>query len=333
MFRNKEIARLFWIFLITGAVGFVILSVIDFLCAVIYLGFIVILALTTLGFTIKRYRQISQLSVYLNRIASGEYGLDLRDNVEGELSALKNDIYKVTVMLAHQADLLQKDKLYLADTLADISHQLKTPLTSMMVMTDLLEQPDLPAEKRREFTGHIRSQLQRMEWLISSLLKLSKLDAGTIRFKKEQVFLPKLIEKATEHLMLLMDVKQQTLVLDGDPQTYFLGDPDWSAEAMTNLIKNCIEHTPSGGTIHIQYESSILATQIIISDTGEGVSKEDLPHIFERFYKGKNSSRDSVGIGLAMAKNIIQRQNGTLEATSEIGKGMTFTIKFYRSIV
>lgn len=333
MFRNKEIARLFWIFLITGAVGFVILSVIDFLCAVIYLGFIVILALSTLGFTIKRYRQISQLSIYLNRIASGEYGLDLRDNVEGELSALKNDIYKVTVMLAHQADLLQKDKLYLADTLADISHQLKTPLTSMMVMTDLLEQPDLPAEKRREFTGHIRSQLQRMEWLISSLLKLSKLDAGTIRFKKEQVFLPKLIEKATEHLMLLMDVKQQTLVLDGDPQTYFLGDPDWSAEAMTNLIKNCIEHTPSGGTIHIQYESSILATQIIISDTGEGVSKEDLPHIFERFYKGKNSSRDSVGIGLAMAKNIIQRQNGTIEATSEIGKGMTFTIKFYRSIV
>ena len=259
--------------------------------------------------------------------------MDLRDNVEGELSALKNDIYKVTVMLAHQADLLQKDKLYLADTLADISHQLKTPLTSMMVMTDLLEQPDLPAEKRREFTGHIRSQLQRMEWLISSLLKLSKLDAGTIRFKKEQVFLPKLIEKATEHLMLLMDVKQQTLVLDGDSQTYFLGDPDWSAEAMTNLIKNCIEHTPSGGTIHIQYESSILATQIIISDTGEGVSKEDLPHIFERFYKGKNSSRDSVGIGLAMAKNIIQRQNGTIEATSEIGKGMTFTIKFYRSIV
>lgn len=333
MFRNKEIARLFWIFLIMGAVGFVILSVIDFLCAVIYLGFIVILALSTLGFTIKRYRQISQLSIYLNRIASGEYGLDLRDNVEGELSALKNDIYKVTVMLAHQADLLQKDKLYLADTLADISHQLKTPLTSMMVMTDLLEQPDLPAEKRREFTGHIRSQLQRMEWLISSLLKLSKLDAGTIRFKKEQVFLPKLIEKATEHLMLLMDVKQQTLVLDGDPQTYFLGDPDWSAEAMTNLIKNCIEHTPSGGTIHIQYESSILATQIIISDTGEGVSKEDLPHIFERFYKGKNSSRDSVGIGLAMAKNIIQRQNGTIEATSEIGKGMTFTIKFYRSIV
>ena len=333
MFRNKEIARLFWIFLITGAVGFVILSVIDFLCAVIYLGFIVILALSTLGFTIKRYRQISQLSIYLNRIASGEYGLDLRDNVEGELSALKNDIYKVTVMLAHQADLLQKDKLCLADTLADMSHQLKTPLTSMMVMTDLLEQPDLPAEKRREFTGHIRSQLQRMEWLISSLLKLSKLDAGTIRFKKEQVFLPKLIEKATEHLMLLMDVKQQTLVLDGDPQTYFLGDPDWSAEAMTNLIKNCIEHTPSGGTIHIQYESSILATQIIISDTGEGVSKEDLPHIFERFYKGKNSSRDSVGIGLAMAKNIIQRQNGTIEATSEIGKGMTFTIKFYRSIV
>ncbi len=211
--------------------------------------------------------------------------MDLRDNVEGELSALKNDISQSDRHVGTLKRIFCKRISCIWQILfADISHQLKTPLTSMMVMTDLLEQPDLPAEKRREFTGHIRSQLQRMEWLISSLLKLSKLDAGTIRFKKEQVFLPKLIEKATEHLMLLMDVKQQTLVLDGDSQTYFLGDPDWSAEAMTNLIKNCIEHTPSGGTIHIQYESSILATQIIISDTGEGVSKEDLPHIFERVF-------------------------------------------------
>ena len=333
MFRNREFRRLFWVFLAVGAAGFALFSAVSMFCALVFLLLIAVLFFCVLGYTAARYRQIAELSLYLNRIASGEYGLDLRDNVEGELSALKNDIYKVTVMLAHQADLLQKDKRYLADTLADISHQLKTPLTSMLVMTDLLEQPDLPEQKRREFTGRIRSQLQRMEWLISSLLKLSKLDAGTIRFKKEQVFLPKLICKATEHLLLLMDVKGQKLVLEGNPETYFLGDLEWTAEAMANLVKNCVEHTPAGGTIRIRYECSVLYTQIILSDTGEGVDAEDLPHIFERFYKGKNSSKDSVGIGLAMAKNIISKQNGTIEAAGEPGKGMTFTIKFYRAIV
>ncbi len=333
MFRNREFRRLFWIFLSVGAAGFVVFACISLPCALVFLGIFAVLFACMVYYTASRYRQIAELSLYLNRVASGEYGLDLRDNMEGELSALKNDIYKVTVMLAHQADLLQKDKRYLADTLADISHQLKTPLTSMLVMTDLLEQPDLPALKRREFTGHIRSQLERMEWLISSLLKLSKLDAGTIRFKKEQVFLPRLVDKAVEHLLVLMDIKGQELVVEGNPETYFLGDLEWTAEAMANLVKNCVEHTPTGGTIRIRYESSALYTQVVLSDTGEGVDAEDLPHIFERFYKGKNSSKDSVGIGLAMAKNIISRQNGTIEASSEPGKGMAFTVKFYRSIV
>lgn len=333
MLRNREFRHLLLLASILGSVGFVLLAVRDIFSAAVYAVIVVVLTACFLGFTAARYRQIAQLSLYLNRILSGEYGMDLRDNVEGELSALKNDIYKVTVTLAHQAELLKKDKLYLADTLADISHQLKTPLTSMLMMTDLLEQPNLPDEKRREFTGHIRSQLERMEWLISSLLKLSKLDAGTIRFKKEQVFVPKLIHKATEHLLLLMDLKQQELVVEGDPDTSFVGDYDWSAEALANLLKNCIEHTPPGGKVSVRYQNEVLYTQIVISDNEEGISAEDLPHIFERFYKGKNSSRDSVGIGLAMAKNIIRRQRGTLEASSTPGKGTAFTIKFYKSII
>lgn len=333
MLRNREFCHLLLLASILGSVGFVLLAVRDIFSAAVYAVIVVVLAVCFLGFTAARYHQIAQLSFYLNRILSGEYGMDLRDNVEGELSALKNDIYKVTVTLAHQAELLKKDKLYLADTLADISHQLKTPLTSMLMMTDLLEQPNLSDEKRREFTGHIRSQLERMEWLISSLLKLSKLDAGTIRFKKGQVFVPKLIHKATEHLLLLMDLKQQELVVEGDPDTSFVGDYDWSAEALANLLKNCIEHTPPGGTVSVRYQNEALYTQIVISDNGEGIAAEDLPHIFKRFYKGKNSSRDSVGIGLAMAKNIIQRQRGTLEASSTPGKGTAFTIKFYKSII
>ncbi len=333
MFRNREFCHLLLIAGMFGILGFVILAALDLTCAILFAIFFLILVACFLGFTATRYRQIAELSLYLNRILSGEYGLDLRDNEEGELSALKNDIYKVTVTLAHQAQLLQKDKGFLADTLADISHQLKTPLTSMLMMTDLLEQPNLPDEKRREFTGHIRSQLERMEWLISSLLKLSRLDAGTVHFKKGQIFLPKLIQKATEHLLFLMDLKQQELVVEGDPNTCFLGDYDWSAEALANLIKNSIEHAPVGGKVTIRFESEVLYTQIVISDNGEGIAEEDMPHIFERFYRGKNSSKDSVGIGLAMAKNIIQRQRGTIAVSSIPGKGTAFTIKFYKAII
>ncbi|MCI8549159.1 MAG: HAMP domain-containing histidine kinase [Lachnospiraceae bacterium] len=280
-----------------------------------------------------RYRKIASLSVYLRRVLNGEKKLDIPDNVEGELSILRNDIYKLVTKMETQAELLLDDKRYLADSLSDISHQLKTPMTSMMVMTDILREENLPAEKREVFVRSIRSQLKRMEWLLSSLLKMSKLDAGTIQFKREEVSVKALVEKAVEHLLIPMELKNQTFVVNIPEGQSLVCDFQWTAEAISNIVKNCMEHTPEEGRIMIYSENKGIYTQLVVEDTGEGIAPEDLPHIFERFYKGKNGGKDSVGIGLAMAKHILSIQNGQIEALSEPGKGSRFILRLYHLVL
>lgn len=283
-------------------------------------------------FTRKRYRDVEELSGYLRRVYSGDYSLDMRDNMEGELSILKNEIYKVTLILSKQAELLTTEKLQLADAISDISHQLKTPLTSMTVMADLLNKDDLSMEKRKEFTKNLQLQLERMEWLLTSLLKLSKLDAGTVKFKKENIFVKDLVKQAMKPLLIPMELKEQIINISGDASVAFRGDLNWTVEALINIIKNCIEHTQTGGVISIHFDENPIYTQIIITDNGIGIDKEDLPFIFKRFYKGKNAGEDSVGIGLAMAKSIITGQNGDLSAISKNKQGSSFNIKFYKQI-
>ncbi|WP_245570809.1 HAMP domain-containing sensor histidine kinase [Anaerovorax odorimutans] len=278
-------------------------------------------------------RDISKLSSYLRRISSGDYSLDIRDNKEGELSILKNEIYKVTVMLSEKSNLYEKDQKRLAEVIADISHQLKTPLTSMMIMADLLGNDDLDAEKRIEFTKCIQTQLERMEWLLSSLLKLSKIDSGTAVFKKENIRVLDLINKAKSSIIIPMEVKKQSLSVYGDPNVTYIGDLDWSTEAVINILKNCVENTQDGGNISINFQDNPLYTEIIIKDNGRGIPKEDLPCIFKRFYRGKNAGKDSVGIGLAMAKSIVGRQSGDITAESTERKGTSFFIKFYKHTV
>ena len=256
--------------------------------------------------------------------------MDIRDNEEGELSILKNEIYKVTLMLSKQGEFLKRDKERLADAISDISHQLKTPLTSMMVMIDLLGEENLEIEKRMEFTKNIEIQLERMEWLLTSLLKLSKIDAGTVIFKKEKVLVAELIKKAINPLLIPMEIKEQELIIDGKENTSFIGDINWTTEAIINILKNCIEHTKNKGRISIFYEENPLYTEIKISDKGKGIEKEDLPYIFKRFYKGKNANDESVGIGLAMAKSIIISQNGDVSVKSKKDEGTEFSIKFYK---
>ncbi len=236
-------------------------------------------------------------------------------------------------MLSEHRSLLQEDKVKLTNAISDISHQLKTPLTSMLVMVDLVSDPNLDEEKRVEFTTNIRVQLERIEWLVSSLLKLSKIDAGTITFKKESISPRKVIQKAVDSILIPIDIKQQNLTITGDDAILFVGDFNWTSEAILNILKNCVEHTEEGGTITLSYSENPLYTEIIISDNGNGIPKEDLPYIFRRFYRGKNSGDDSVGIGLAMAYSIITSQNGDIEVTSEQGKGTEFIIKFYKQVV
>lgn len=295
---------------------------------VIIASILILIAVFT--FTFWRYREIEKLSTYLQKISSGDYTLDVRDNHEGELSILKNNIYKVTLMLAEQGELLKRDKIHLTEAISDISHQLKTPLTSMTVMVDLLSDPKLPAEKRTEFTRNISTQLERIEWLVSSLLKLSKIDAGAVTFKKKKIKVKELIEMALNPIRIPIEVKEQVILITGENDVSFLGDLNWTVEALVNLIKNCIEHTPQRGTIELSFLENVLFTEIIIKDNGKGIAKQDLPYIFNRFFKGIGAGEDSIGIGMAMAHSIITNQNGHLDVTSEQGKGTTFRIKFYK---
>ncbi|WP_461369685.1 sensor histidine kinase [Candidatus Darwinibacter acetoxidans] len=284
--------------------------------------------LATYLFLKKQYGQIRELTRYAARISAGDYSLDIRDNREGDLSILKNEIYKITTRLKEQAAALQREKALLADALADISHQLKTPLTSLSVLNELLsENPS--EEKRILFLERMRAQLKRIEWLVSSLLKLSRLDAGAVNMKRERVPVSALVEKALATLAIPLEIKMLQVTVEGDKGAGFTGDFEWSCEALINIIKNCIEHTPEGGRLQISFAQNPLYTMITVADSGTGIAPEDLPHIFNRFYKGKNAAADQVGIGLAMARAIVEKHGGDISVKSEPGRGSEFTIKFY----
>jgi len=333
MLRNREYQLAIFVMGLISVLGIVAAYFLSPVAALLTAIISALLIGCSLFFTRWRYREIAKLSSYLRQISSGDYSLDVRDNQEGELSILKNEIYKVTLMLSEQSAMLQQDKIHLTDAISDISHQLKTPITSMMVMADLLSDAELPVEKRIEFTHNIHVQLERVKWLVSSLLKLSKIDAGTVRFKQEPVSVHQLCHKALEPLLIPIDIKEQTVSINGDPTVSFLGDLNWTVEAMINILKNGVEHTQVGGTIEITFAENALFTEIVIADNGPGIPKEDLPYIFKRFYKGKNASEESIGIGLAMAHSIITSQKGHIVVDSGKGKGTQFRIKFYKHVI
>lgn len=332
MLRNKEFKTMLILMAVISLAAVIIAFLIPTAAGLIVLLTASLLMCAAIRFTIRRYQNIEQLSGYLRRIYGGDYSLDIRDNLEGELSILKNEIYKVTLILSKQADLLNTEKEQLANAISDISHQLKTPLTSMLVMTDLLNKDELEPEKRREFTKNLTIQLERMEWLLTSLLKLAKIDAGTAEFKNEKVKVAELVNHAVKPLQIPMELKNQEFDVAGDASVSFLGDFHWTTEALVNIIKNCVEHTPDGGSISVHFSENPMYTELIISDNGSGIEKEELPYIFKRFYRGKNATSDSVGIGLAMAKSIVKRQNGDISVTSSKNQGTSFHIKFYKQI-
>ncbi len=282
-------------------------------------------------YTNRRYRAISDLNDYLLLVCSGNYDLALEDNTEGELSILQNNLLKVISQLKTQNEVIAADKTYLADSLADISHQLKTPLTSMLVVSELLEN-ETDADKRKEFTDIINIQCKKMSWLIQTLLKLSKLDAGTIEIGTDEIEIRDVIDESLKPFLLTLDLRNITVEKNTSDFT-FTGDRAWSAEALQNIIKNCIEHTPDGGALSIRTDETTVFSRIVISDNGCGIAKEDLPHVFERFYHGKNSSAESVGIGLALSKTILNKENASVTVKSTEGEGTEFEIKFYKSVV
>lgn len=279
----------------------------------------------------KRDRKIKQITEYINEIKNRKYDLDINENSEDELSNLKNELYKIIVMLREESEISKKDKENIKMSVEDISHQLKTPLTSITIMLDnLKDNPNMDENTKQKFIFEISKQVDWINWLVISMLKLSKLDANVVQFYEEKINLKRFIDEIIKNLEIPIEIKNQQIVIEGNENASFIGDYKWQQEAVTNIIKNCIEHNKDNGNIFIKYEENTLFTKIIVRDEGEGISREDLKHIFERFYKGKNSSENSVGIGLALAKNIIEKNNGMISCKSELDKGTEFVIKYMK---
>ncbi len=296
------------------------------------LGFAALLLLLYLIGAFLRYRQIARLSADIDRILHGnDPQISLQQYAEGELCILQNEIYKMTVRLREQKQRLQDDKTYLADSIADISHQIRTPLTSINLLVQLLREPNLTEARKMQLTRELLELLTRIDWLITTLLKISKLDAGTVQFQKQVLPLEELLQKAVEPLLVPVELRGQTLEIQAAGN--FTGDVAWTCEAVGNIVKNCMEHTPEGGRILVSAMENPLYTEIKIADTGNGICQEDLPHIFERFYKGQDSEDKSFGIGLALARMIVTRQNGTIKAENGAEQGALFTLRFYKGVV
>lgn len=329
--NDKEIR----IVLIESLILTVVLSIICAffckICAVLCLTLGIILIIIFTVVTKRRYKNLNDLNDYLSLVCKGIYDMNIDDNTEGELSILKNNLYKVITLLQSQNEYLKNDKLYLADSIADISHQLKTPLTSMMVMCELLENEENP-DKRQEFVAVINNQLSKMKWLITNILKISKLDADATEFKRDEVSILNVLDDSLKPFALTAELKN-IAIQNGANDFVFNGDESWTVEAVSNIVKNCLEHTNDGGKITIASESTNLYNKLTISDNGCGIAEEDLPHIFERFYHGKNSSKDSVGIGLALAKTVFEKENASVTVESKQDRGSIFEIRFYKSVV
>ena len=278
-----------------------------------------------------RYRKLQKLSTDLDKLLIGGTPLPITEYNEGELSILANQIQKITLLLKESAEVVKADKKYLADSLADISHQLRTPLTSMNLTASMLRNPELTTEKRIELSKELRNLLTRTDWLVETLLKISKLDAGTVKLIQKPVRIKDLIARAAEPLAIPMDLRNQRLIVHCKEEA-FSGDPIWTAEALGNILKNCTEHTPEGGTIIVTASETSLYTQIEVEDTGAGFDPKDISHLFERFYKGVNASENSYGIGLALARTVITSQNGSVQAMNG-EKGAKFMIKFYKQVI
>ncbi|MCI9545915.1 MAG: HAMP domain-containing histidine kinase [Lachnospiraceae bacterium] len=327
MFRNREIRQLSMGFLLItaffAAAGFLIHP----MAALLTLCLATALGILFYSFTRARYQSIARISHQIDQTLHNAECLYISEAEEGELSILQSEIVKMTMRIREQNHALLQDKKHLADSLADISHQLRTPLTSVNIILSLLEKtPDKSQQKSliRE-AGELFAQ---MDFLLTSLLKLSRLDADIVIFQKEPIQLKTLITASLRPLLIPMDLHNIQLQTEIPTEIEITGDAHWLSEAIQNIVKNCMESAGDNGTIHIACTDNPLFTEIIIQDDGAGFEKEDLPHLFERFYQGKNSAATGYGIGLALSKTILLRQEATITARNHPQGGAIFSIRF-----
>ena len=329
MLRNPEIRRMLAVSVPLCAIFCAVCLWLDVRAGLLTAALSILLLTLYLFSARRRYRTMAHLAEDIDAVLHGRRDISFAQYTEGEISLLRSELRKMTVRLTEQSEQLRQEKVQLAESMADISHQMRTPLTAVNLLLTGLSDPDATEEARQGSLRALRRQVQRMDWLVNALLKLAKLDAGTVQFRRARFALSELIARAAEPLSILMEVKGQQLSVQASGSADC--DLAWTAEALGNILKNCTEHMQEG-TITITAEENAVAACIRIRDEGGGIDPEDLPHLFERYYKGRNASEESVGIGLALSRSIAAAQNGTLSASNVKG-GAEFTMKLYKGTV
>lgn len=299
------------------------------------IAFVIIFGTVSLGiyliYVITQEKKIAEINEYIKQINNKNYILKIEENDNGELSKLRNELYKTTVLLKETAEISEKEKENLSTAIADISHQLKTPLTSIRIMLDnIQDNPDMEKAVRDDFLADISKQIDWISSLVVSLLKIAKFDAGTIKMENNEINAKNLIDNIVSNLAILIELKNIEIITNVDEKATFIADYKWQQEALTNILKNAIEHSKQNSRIYITVENTSLFLKIIIKDEGSGIDKEDLKHIFQRFYKTKNSSENSIGIGLPLAKAIIEQSNGYIKVETKYGEGTSFEVKYIK---
>ena len=277
----------------------------------------------------RKEKEINEVIKIIEEINNKNYSFKMKDINEEDLSLLKNEIYKTTIMLNEISEISKKDKKELEESLEDISHQLKTPLTSILIMIDtLLDDEDMDQNTREDFLRNMKREVMNINFLVKSILKLSRLDTNTVKFISKKESVKEIINEAILNVSLLSDLKNVKIETNLS-DSFIICDYKWQIEALTNILKNSIEHSYENNKVLIESSENNAYVKIIIKDFGTGIAKEDINHIFERFYKGKDSDYDSIGIGLALSKSIIEKQNGKISVESS-DDGTTFTIKYFK---
>lgn len=291
---------------------------------------IIALLIIYIRYNHKKENDIKDIIKCIEQINKKNYELQIDSISEDELSILKNEIYKTTIMLKESAENSNKDKLNLKKSLEDISHQLKTPLTSILVMLDnIIEDPDMDINIRNDFIRDIKRNVVNINFLVQALLKLSKFDANTVHFIKKEYNLKNIVNESIKNVSTLCDLRNINIELNIKDNSKIVCDSKWQIEAITNILKNAIDHSKDNSSVTINLDNNSVYSLIEIVDKGEGISKKDISHIFERFYKGENATSDSIGIGLALAKTIIEEDNGNISVESN-KNGTKFTIKYFK---
>lgn len=326
---NDKARRLFhW--LLTGAAA-AVCALFSLPCAAVLILFSGLLFGLYEAQLYRRRQTAKQLCDEIDRILRGEDRIDFDEYREGELSVLAAEIHKMTVRLREQNAALRKEKQFAKEALEDISHQLRTPLTSVMMILGLMGGPGLTEAERMDYLRELYELLSRMKWLIETMLGLSRIEADAVRFAREPVFCRALIDRAVETVSVTAELKGVEIQSDLNGEPSFVGDLRYTAEALVNLLKNAIEHTPPGGTVTVSAKGTVGSTVITIADTGEGIPEAELPYIFERFRRATEYTKNGFGIGLAFAKKVISAQDGSLKAANRSTGGAVFTIRFYHT--